>query len=261
MKKLFFVLLFIPTLSFSKSRYVDGEGLERTDRSAININFDKIDKSLSNAVTKTGDQTITGYKTFTSTVAFSTMTATLGTITTLNTTTLTATTVSASSVTVTNFVTGGWLAAPYPMLIVQDEKTSGTNGGTFTSGAWQQRTLNTASTNTITGASLSSNQITLPSGTYYARWTAPAYTCDEHQTRFVSTPTATITLYGTSEHTNSTVFLTTNSEGSGVFSISGSTVFQLEHRCQTTRATDGFGDANAFGNTQVYARVEIWKLR
>ncbi len=180
---------------------------------------------------------------------------------TVTATTITATTITASTLTVTNTITGGWLAAPYPMLIVQDEKTSGTNGGTFTSGAWQQRTLNTASTNTITGASLSSNQITLPSGTYYARWTAPAYTCDEHQTRFVSTPTATITLYGTSEHANSTVFLTTNSEGSGVFSISGSTVFQLEHRCQTTRATDGFGDANVFGNTQVYARVEIWKVR
>lgn len=256
------ILLSLTSLAFCGNlRTVPGEGFEDDDTRAININFKKIDKSLSDAVTKTDNQSISGSKTFTSTVTFSTFTATLGTVTTLNTTSLTATTVSASSVTVTNTITGGWLAAPYPMVIVQDEKSSGTNGGTFTSGAWQQRTLNTESTNTITGASLSSNQITLPSGTYYARWTAPAYTCDEHQTRFVSTPTATITLYGTAEHTNSTVFLTTISEGSGVFSISGSTVFQLEHRCQTTKATDGFGDANSFGNTQVYARVEIWKVR
>lgn len=179
----------------------------------------------------------------------------------MTTTTLDATTITASSITVTNFVTAGWLAAPYPMLIVRDEKSSGTNGGTFTSGAWQQRTLNTTSTNTISGASLSSNQITLPAGTYYVRWSAPAYANDEHQSRFVSTPTATIAVYGTSEHTNSTVFLTTKSDGSGVFDIGSSTTFQLEHRCQTTRATDGFGDANTFGNTQVYAVVEIWKLR
>lgn len=179
----------------------------------------------------------------------------------MTTTDLDATTITASSITVTNFVTAGWLAAPYPMLIVRDEKSSGTDGGTFTSGAWRQRTLNTVSTNTIVGASLSSNIITLPSGTYYARWTAPAYTSDEHQTQFVSTPTATITIYGTSEHTNSSVFLTTHSGGSGVFSITSNTDFNLEHRCQTTRATDGFGDANSFGSTQVYAVVEIWKLR
>lgn len=261
MKKIIFFILIIPALSFSESRWIKGDGLEKTDSAAININFDKIDKSLKNAVTQSGDQSISGVKTFTSTVTFSTMTATLGTVTTLNTTTLAATTVSASSVTVTNFVTAGWLAAPYPMIIVRDEKSSGTNGGTFTSGAWQQRTLNTVSTSTIVGASLSSNKITLPSGTYYARWTAPAYTNDEHQTRFVSTPTATITIYGTSEHTNSTVFLTTHSGGSGVFSITSDTDFNLEHRCQTTRSTDGFGDANSFGNTQVYAVVEIWKLR
>lgn len=260
MKKIIFFILIIPALSFSESRWIKGDGLEKTDSAAININFDKIDKSLKNAVTQSGDQSISGAKTFTSTVTFSTMTATLGTITTLNTTTLTATTVSASSVTVTNFVTAGWLAAPYPMIIVQDQKAQNTAGGTFTSGAWQTRDLNTVTTNTISGASLSSNQITLPSGTYYARWSAPGQAVNSHQSRFVSTPTATIISTGTAEVANGSVFMTTRSIGSISFSITGSQAFELQHRCETTNAGDGYGIAANF-TTEVYSTIEIWKLR
>src|SRR5690242_14620433 len=47
-------------------------------------------------------------------------------------------------------------------------------GGTFTSGAWRTRTLNEELRNTL-GASLASNQITLPAGSYYAEWWAVGY--------------------------------------------------------------------------------------
>lgn len=49
----------------------------------------------------------------------------------------------------------------------------GTHGGTFTAGAWRTRDLNTVLTNTISGASLSNNQITLPAGKYYVEASAP----------------------------------------------------------------------------------------
>ena len=52
------------------------------------------------------------------------------------------------------------------LLHVRDEKASGTDGGTSANGI-VDRDLNTVKVNEITGASLSSNQITLPSGTYY----------------------------------------------------------------------------------------------
>lgn len=49
-----------------------------------------------------------------------------------------------------------------PVAVIQDQKSSGTDGGTFTSGAWRTRTLNTTVLNTIgAGFSLSSNQFTL----------------------------------------------------------------------------------------------------
>ena len=52
-------------------------------------------------------------------------------------------------------------------------KEQGTQGGAFTAGAWQTRDLNTVLTNTITGASLTANQITLPAGKYYVEASAP----------------------------------------------------------------------------------------
>jgi len=62
------------------ARYVDAPELKDTDRAAINVNFNAIDQALSNTVTKTGTQTISGAKTF------GTITATSATITTLNVT-------------------------------------------------------------------------------------------------------------------------------------------------------------------------------
>lgn len=56
-----------------------------------------------------------------------------------------------------------------------DEKTSGTNGGTFTQDAWQDRTLNTE--NDPQGfVTLESGNVSfsLQSGTYRITWGAPA---------------------------------------------------------------------------------------
>jgi hypothetical protein len=49
--------------------------------------------------------------------------------------------------------------------VFEEQQTSGTNGGTGSNG-FNTRLLNTTVANTITGASLGSNQVTLPAGTY-----------------------------------------------------------------------------------------------
>ena len=67
-------------------------------------------------------------------------------------------------------------------MIVEDQQADGTSGGTFTSGARQTRTLNTVVLNTITGASLLTNQVVLPPGTYEIEWSAPAYRVEDHTT-------------------------------------------------------------------------------
>lgn len=53
-----------------------------------------------------------------------------------------------------------------PYLHIIDQKASGTAGATLTNATWNTREANTTVSNSITGASLSSNQYVLPAGTY-----------------------------------------------------------------------------------------------
>lgn len=143
-----------------------------------------------------------------------------------------------------------------------DQKTSGTNGGTFTSGAWQTRTLNTTVYNGITSASLSSNQISLPAGTYNVIAFAPVgNTVESHQARLQNITDATTTLTGTSIQASgaASAIPMNQSVVMGVFTISGTKTFELQHRCNTTRTTTGLGQASSF-DTEVYAQITITKI-
>ena len=76
----------------------------------------------------------------------------------------------------------GGLFASYA--IFQDQKASDTAGGTFTSGAWRTRDLNTTVANTdTTNITLGTNQFTLLTGSYLIRWGAIAYEVLNHQSR------------------------------------------------------------------------------
>ena len=68
-------------------------------------------------------------------------------------------------------------SAPATM-IVRDQKANGTQGGDSVSGA-NTRVLNTVQKNNINGASLASNQVTLPAGDYEIDATAPAFNCSQ----------------------------------------------------------------------------------
>jgi hypothetical protein len=148
------------------------------------------------------------------------------------------------------------VAIPYAQ--VQERQTSGTNGGGFTSGAWQPRVLNTVVKDSAGLVTLASNTITLPPGSYRARATAPAFKVDRHQLRLQNTTDAVTLLTGTSSNAFAFGNVGTVAELSGQFVLSGSKSIQLQHQCQTTEATDGFGVACSFG-TEVYAGIEIWK--
>jgi hypothetical protein len=149
---------------------------------------------------------------------------------------------------------------------VRDEKPTGTSSGTFTTGAWRTRTLNTTATNTISGASLASDQITLPAGTYFVTAYAPAFLVAHHKARLYNiTDSATVILGQNAWCSTSTAANTydqTISIVTGIFTLAASKVLELQHNCGTTRATNGFGtDTNPAGATaEVYAQVTIFKL-
>lgn len=150
--------------------------------------------------------------------------------------------------------------APTPLLHVRDQKASGTDGGTFTSGAWRTRDLNTVLTNEIAGASLAANQITLPAGKYQIEARAPAYRVKQHKMKLRNTTDLADTLIGLSADADDTNNVGTHTFLSGRFAISGVKVLEIQHQCTITRAASGLGVNSAFGVVEVFTDVLIWKI-
>jgi len=142
--------------------------------------------------------------------------------------------------------------------IIEDQKATSVAGGTFTSGAWQTRDINTVIVNSITDASLSSNQFTLPSGTYNIQYKAPAYSVTGHKVKLYNTTDATDDSIGSSEISDSGA--SPSSFGETQITIAATKTFELQHRCSATRTVTGLGRATNFGVVEVYAQVSIQKI-
>jgi hypothetical protein len=151
----------------------------------------------------------------------------------------------------------------HAITILLDAKASGADGGTFTSGAWQTRTLNVASINQI-GVTLSANQFTInDAGTYLIEWWAPAFMVGDHNARLYDVTGASVRDYGQNAYANHVAgYATSVSHGTKIVIIAASNEYRIEHRGSVTRATDGFGKANGFvGDSERYTQVKITKMR
>ena len=146
------------------------------------------------------------------------------------------------------------------LLEVTHELANNNNGGTATSGSFQTRTLNTVKTNEITGASLSSNQITLPSGTYFCDAVAPCYSVSYHKSILYNTTDSATELEGTNSMAHPTYGNVTDSHIYGRFTISAQKVFELRTRVQTSNSNNGFGLGHNYGEVEKFSSVKIWKL-
>jgi hypothetical protein len=144
------------------------------------------------------------------------------------------------------------------LLHVRDEKSAGTASGTATSGSFQTRVLNTVMTNEISGASLASNQITLPSGTYFVYANAQLWSSGRGKIKLRNVTDSSDTIIGGCGYSASgaagiTFF-------SGRFTIGASKTFELQHRNETTKSGDGYGVEANYGVVEVFADVQIWKV-
>ena len=150
-------------------------------------------------------------------------------------------------------------------ILLEDQKAQGTDGGTFTAGAWQTRDLNTEVADVGEHASLSSNQFTLDAGTYEAWWRAPGYRVNGHQTRLQNVTDGTTIKEGSTsaaEFEDSSaggLVIQTDSVGQCRFTIASSKTFEIQHRCSVTRATTGFGKSQNW-STEVYGQVWLRKV-
>lgn len=141
------------------------------------------------------------------------------------------------------------------LIVVREALAQNTDAGTFTSGAWQTRALNTVAADSGGDASLSTGQVTLAAGTYRLRASAPAFSVGRHQARWHNVTDNAAVLAGTSEYADT---VQTRSIVAGRFTISASKVFELQHRCENTRSSDGLGVAGNF-TAEVYAEIELWR--
>jgi hypothetical protein len=165
---------------------------------------------------------------------------------------------NASTVSVTRIESGSTTATSQ-IMIVRDEKSNGTDGGTFTSGAWRTRDLNDVLINTITGASLASDRITLPAGIYKIAANASAFDVNSNVAKIANITDSSDEVIGSTEKTSGT-----NNTGKsfivGVINITSTKVFEIQHRCQSTKSTNGFGLSSSFGVVEIYTAVSIEKI-
>jgi hypothetical protein len=152
------------------------------------------------------------------------------------------------------------------LLHVRDEKVAGTQGGTFTAGDWRTRTLNTVKTNGISGASLTSNQITLPAGTYDVDITAEAYLVQGHKLKLYNITDAVDQIIGQNAYSGQNPGnqndspVATSATVKGRFTLVAQKVFEVRHRCTNSGSTSGFGIALGFGVVEVYCDALIRKI-
>ena len=169
----------------------------------------------------------------------------------------------------TDFVSGNVLTAAQlngvvdnfaDIAIFNETQAANTAGGTFTSGSYVKRVLNTTVVNNITGCSIASSVITLPAGTFQISASAPAFRVEQHKTRLQNTTAATTIQIGSSEYTLQTTEVSTTSVLNAQFTLSVSSTIELQHRCNTTRAGNGFGVPSNFADSEIYAQIKITRV-
>lgn len=154
--------------------------------------------------------------------------------------------------------TGGGGGSIGDWIVIREKQTAGTYGGAFTNGADCTRVLNEELVDTGNHASLASNQITLAAGTYRFEIKCPAFFVGQHVAWLYDVTNAVDVAVGTAEYSNPTNGGMNSSVIVGRVTIAGSTVFEVRHRCQTTKTVDGFGTASGFKD-EIYTVAMFWK--
>ena len=148
------------------------------------------------------------------------------------------------------------------LMIVVDQKAEGTDGGSATIGARQTRDLNTVRHNTITGASLAANQITLPAGTYEIEGTVPAVYSRITKSWLRNVSDGADAIIGTAVRSQGAdgQRQTINSLLTDVVTIAAQKVFRIEQEHDYAVPDHGLGIACGHGSPEVYTTIKIRKI-
>ena len=130
--------------------------------------------------------------------------------------------------------------------VLWEQKTAGTNGGTFAQASWEDRVLNSKSDlqtfvswpgGASTGTDGTNTIFSLPTGSYLIEWSAPAATVSKHKTRLIYSLSDTFSsptyINGSSEFDGSNIDPNsqTRSFGSITLTLTNTTYFKIQHKC------------------------------
>ena len=148
----------------------------------------------------------------------------------------------------------------YPKVaIIADVKAYNVDGGTFTTGSWQTRDLNTEVTDSDNIVSISSNQFTLGAGTYIIEWSAPGFVVNRHQSRLYDVTGSASVITGSASYSSADAEAT--SRGYVQVVLTASNTYEIQHRGEATRASNGFGVKSNFSDSDSrYTQVKITKI-
>jgi hypothetical protein len=119
-----------------------------------------------------------------------------------------------------------------------------TSEGATSSGAYRTRLLNTELLAGVPGASLSSNQVTLPAGSYKVTWTMPfsAFGASNGLSQRLYNVTDAATAVRGGEGYGGSGDITFLLTGFGKITIAGTKIFELQYKSQTSASPQGLGD-------------------
>lgn len=143
---------------------------------------------------------------------------------------------------------------------LRDLKPQGTAAGAFNFDAWRTRDLTEQQADTADICALAANEFTLPAGSYRCLIRCPANRVDLHQTRLYDVTAAAVLLVGASAYARVGSYDQSNSVIAGRFTLAATHTLQVQHHCQTSRASDGFGKPCDFTD-EIYTTAEFWRER
>jgi len=158
----------------------------------------------------------------------------------------------------------GSLGAPRvkPVILhIQYVVDSGTNGGAAAATTWNTRSLNTVVTNEITGASLASNKITLPAGTYDIDAMAFYRSTEMNQLAVYNETDAAFLFYGMNYYGQAAVSFSNVATIRRRFTLAATKEISIKHYTQGATDTSGLGlPVSIAGVSEIYVDVKITQV-
>ena len=143
-----------------------------------------------------------------------------------------------------------------PFVKITNTQTSGTSGGTASTGSWVTMPLTTKNTDSASIATLTTNVITLPAGTYLAKATSPFYETGLSQIRLYNQTASAVLVWGSSIYCGSGGYATPSAVLDDEFTLSAQSNVVLQYEVQYGGT---LGIPSSYGN-EVYAQIEFTKV-